>query len=94
MALPSLPEHSPQRRGWRVCSYVLDRREFNKLRMRLPRAVRRNVEPAPEGHVGLVAQAIAGSEGVPLAALYSSVPASLAADGAQTLERELAERLG
>ena len=93
MALPSMPEHSPRRRGWRIRSYVLDRREFNALRMRLPRAVRRNVEPAPEGHVGLIAQATVGSEDVALAALYGSVPADSAADGTQTLERELAERL-
>jgi hypothetical protein len=92
MAPSSMPEHS--RREWHVCSYVLDQREFNELRMRLPRAVRRDVEPAPEGHVGLVVQAIVGSEGVPLAALYRSVPADFAAAGAQTLERELTERLG
>jgi hypothetical protein len=79
---------------WHVRSYVLDRREFNELRMRLPRAVRRDVEPAPDGHVGLIAQAIVGTEGVPLAALYRSVPADSAATGAQTLQRELAERLG
>jgi hypothetical protein len=87
-----MPEH--WRRGWHIRSYVLARREFNELRMRLPRAVRRDVEPAPEGHVGLVAQATVGSEGVPLAALYGSVPTDSAAAGAQTLERELAERLG
>jgi hypothetical protein len=94
MALPSMPKRSPGRRGWCVRSYVLDRRKFNELQMRLPRAVRRDVEPAPEGFVGLVAQAIVGSEDVPLAVLYGSVPASMAADGARTLERELAERLG
>lgn len=89
-----VPEGSPRRR-WRVRSYVLERREFNAIRMRLPRAVRRNVEVAPEGHVGLVAQAVVGEEGsLPLAVLYDTAPACVAADGAQRLERRLEEMLG
>lgn len=63
--------------------------------MRLPRAVRRDVEPAPEGHVGLVAQAIVDQEGeLPLAVLYDNAPASVAAEGMRKLERRLVELLG
>ena len=77
-----------------VRGYVLERREFNEMRMRLPRAVRRGVEPAPEGHVGLIAQALTGDEaGTPLSVLYGSVPASLAADGLSKLEQQLARQL-
>lgn len=77
-----------------VRGYVLDRREFNEMRMRLPRAVRRGVEPAPEGHVGLIAQAVTGDEdGTPLSVLYGSVPAPLAADGLSKLEQQLARQL-
>jgi hypothetical protein len=76
-------------------SYVLDRCDFNEIRMRLPRAVRRDVETAPEGHVGLVAQAIVGEEGdMPLAVLYDNAPASVATEGMRRLERRLTELLG
>jgi hypothetical protein len=79
---------------WRVCSYVLDQRDFNDIRMRLPRAVRRDVEAAPEGHVGLVAQAVVGDEGdLPLAVLYDSAPASVASESMKKLERRLTEML-
>lgn len=77
-----------------VRGYVLERREFNEMRMRLPRAVRRGVEPAPEGHVGLIAQAVIGDEaGTPLSVLYRSVPVRLAADGLSKLERQLDRQL-
>ena len=75
-------------------SYVLDRRDFNEMRMRLPRAVRRDVEAAPEGHVGLIAQAIVGDEGeTPLAVLYGNAPASVADAHLQELGRQLADLL-
>jgi hypothetical protein len=74
---------------------VLDRRDFNEIRMRLPRAVRRDVEVVPEGHVGLVAQAIVGEEGdMPLAVLYDNAPAGVATESVQKLEQRLAEMLG
>ncbi|MFZ1155403.1 MAG: hypothetical protein WAN93_10910 [Solirubrobacteraceae bacterium] len=73
---------------------MLDRRDFNEIRMRLPRAVRRDVQAAPEGHVGLVAQAVVGEEGdLPLAVLYDSAPASVASESMKNLERRLAEML-
>jgi hypothetical protein len=73
---------------------VLDRRDFNDIRMRLPRAVRRDIQAAPEGHVGLVAQAVVGEEGdLPLAVLYDSAPASVASESMKKLERRLAEIL-
>lgn len=94
MTAPVVPGRSPRRR-LRVRSYVLERREFNAIRMRLPRAVRRNVEVAPEGHVGLFAEAIVGEEGsLPLAVLYDIAPAGVAAEGARRLERRLEEMLG
>ncbi len=80
---------------WRLRSYVLDRDDFNEIRMRLPRAVRRDVESAPEGHVGLVAQAMVGEqEDVPLVALYDNAPARLATEGIRKLEQRLTELLG
>jgi hypothetical protein len=38
----------------RVLRAVYGRADFNALRLRLPRAVRRSIEPAPPDHVGLV----------------------------------------
>ena len=94
MAVPPTDERASRQRGWRVCSYVLDRRDFNAIRMRLPRAVRRDVQPVPEGNVGLVAQAIVGEEGdLPLAVLYDNAPARVATEGVRTLERRLTELL-
>ncbi len=88
-------ERSPRHRRWRQCSYVLDRSDYNQIRMRLPRAVRRDVEVAPEGHVGLVAQAIVGEQGdLPLAVLYDNAPASVATEGVRKLEQRLTELLG
>ncbi len=63
--------------------------------MRLPRAVRRNVQSVPEGHVGLVAQAMVGEEeDLPLAVLYDNAPAVLATEGMRKLEQRLTELLG
>ncbi len=94
MALPSQDQPSrPQ--GLRLRSYVLDRRDFNEIRRRLPRAVRRDVQTVPDGHVGLVAQAIVGEEGdLPLAVLYDNAPALLATEGIRKLEQRLRELLG
>jgi hypothetical protein len=95
LAPSSTPERSQLRRRWRLRSYVLDRRDFNDIRMRLPRAVRRDVEAAPEGNVGLVAQAIVGDEGgLPLAVLYDNAPVCVATEGVRKLEKRLAEMLG
>jgi hypothetical protein len=95
VASPSTEQRSPDHRRWRLRSYVLERCDFNDIRMRLPRSVRRGVEAAPEGHVGLVVQAIVGEDGeMPLAALYDSAPASVATEGMRRLERRLTELLG
>jgi hypothetical protein len=52
--------------------------------------VRRQIEPAPEGHVGLVVQAVAGDAGeTPLAVLYDNAPALIADERMG----ELAQRL-
>jgi hypothetical protein len=94
VASSATDERSPGQQ-WRVRSYVLARRDFNEIRMRLPRAVRRDVELAPEGHVGLVVQAIVGEEGAtPLAVLYDNAPAAVATEGMQRLEQRLTELLG
>ena len=85
----------PRPHRWRLRSYVLDRRDFNEIRMRLPRAVRRDVEAVPEGHVGLVAQAMVGEEeDLPLAVLYDNAPTLLATEGMRKLEQRLTELLG
>lgn len=79
---------------WRMRTHVLGRREFNAIRTRLPRAVRRDIEPVPDGHVGLVAQALVGEEGgLPLKVLYNHAPADLAAERLRGLERRLTELL-
>lgn len=63
--------------------------------MRLPRAVRRDVEAAPEGHVGLVAQAVVRADGgTPLAALYDSAPAPVVEQRMSELRQRLADLLG
>ena len=80
---------------WRSCSYVLEREDFNEMRMRLPRAARRHVEEAPDGDVGLVAQALdAGAGGAPLAVLYDHVPASMAEQRMGELGDRLTELFG
>jgi hypothetical protein len=76
-------------------SYLLDGGDFNEMRTRLPWAVRRDVEPAPEGHVGLVVQAIAGDTGgTPLAVLYDSAPASIAEQRVRELGQRMADLFG
>ena len=95
MASSFTGERLPGQRRWRLRSYVLERCDFNDIRLRLPRSVRRGVEAAPEGHVGLVVQAIVGEDGeMPLAVLYDSAPASVAAEGMRRLEQRLTELLG
>lgn len=84
----SMTEPLPGAPGWCLRSYVLDRKEFNALRTRLPRAVRRDVEVVPEGHVGLIAQAVVDDE-PPLAVLYGSAPAATVAEGQRQLELKL-----
>jgi len=94
VAPSSVDGTTPRHEQWRVCSYVLNRCDFNDIRMRLPRSVRRDVQAAREGYVGLVAQAVVGEEGdLPLAVLYDSAPASVATESMKMLERRLAEML-
>ena len=57
---------------YQILRAVCERDEFNAIRSELPRAVRCDVEPAPEGHVGLMAQAVA-EDGCPLVTLYEHV---------------------
>jgi hypothetical protein len=91
----SSPDQRLRTRSWRLRSYVLDRGDFNDMRSRLPRAVRRDVQSVPEGHVGLVVQAMVGEEqDLPLAVLYDSAPVALANEGMRRLERRLIEILG
>lgn len=82
----------PDRRELR--GYVLDRGEFNEMRARMPRAVRRDIDPAPQGHVGLVAQATVGDVGqTPLAYLYDHAPPDVAEQRLRELERRLTDQL-
>lgn len=80
---------------WQLRSYVLGRGDFNDMRNRLPRSVRRKIEPAPEGHVGLVVQAVAGDAGgAPVAALYDTAPSSMATQRIRELAEEIAALFG
>lgn len=76
-----------------VRGYLIDRREFNEIRMRLPRTVRRAVQAAPEGHVGLIAQATVEAGGVAISTLYATAPISLGAQRLNELEQRLAREL-
>jgi hypothetical protein len=65
------------------------RDEFNALRDRLQRSVRRDVDPVPAGHVGLLVQAIARGDH-PLLTVYGHVRAGAdPADAFAALERRL-----
>jgi hypothetical protein len=66
----------------RLARGICPREEFNALRDRLPRGVRRDVELVPPGHVGLLVQAISGVD-CPLLTVYGHVRAD--ADPADTL---------
>ena len=79
----------PASRGYHIARGLCQREEFNQHRDRLPRSVRRDVDPVPPGHVGLLVQAITG-EDVPLMAVYGHVPADIDPSGALAdLERRL-----
>ena len=59
-----------------VLHAVHARDEFNSMREGLPQAVRRTVEPAPPGHVGLTVQAVSRDDDVALVTLYEHIPDS------------------
>jgi hypothetical protein len=46
----------------RVLQAVYGRADFNALRLRLPRAERRSIEPAPPGHIGLAVQIVSNDD--------------------------------
>jgi hypothetical protein len=78
----------------RVARAICPRDEFNALRDRLPRSVRRDVEPVPPGHVGLLVQAISGVD-CPLMTVYGHTRADAdPADAFVGLERRLWRLLG
>ena len=80
-------------RGHRIARGVCRREEFNALRERLPRSIRRDVEPVPPGHVGLLVQALAGEDYLVLS-LYGHVRADADLSGAlAALERRLLAQL-
>lgn len=84
------PVHEPR---CQILRAVCGRDEYNSIRAELPRRVRRDVEPAPEGHVGLMAQAVA-EDGCPLMTLYEHVPESTKLDEAFSgLEARIREKL-
>ncbi len=81
-------------RGLRIARDVCSREEFNAHRERLPRAVRRDVEVAPPGHVGLIVQALASPDSLVLA-VYGHVRADVdPAAALLALERRLRGQLG
>jgi hypothetical protein len=59
--------------GRRALRGVYERVAFNALCSRLPRSVRRSVEPAPPGHLGLVVQ-IVSADDYALATVRGHVP--------------------
>ena len=61
------------------------------MRSQLAQVFRRDVEPAPEGHLGLMVQAVA-MDGCPLVTLYDHVAKTEIANGFAKLEARL-ERL-
>lgn len=78
---------------YQILRAVCERDEFNAIRSELPRQVRRDVEPAPEGHIGLIVQAEA-EDGFPLVTLYEHVPQSTKLEEAfSELEARLRETL-
>ena len=78
---------------YQILRAVCERDEFNAIRAELPHLVRRDVEAAPEGHVGLMAQAVA-EDGCPLVTLYEYVPESTKLEEAFTeLEARIRETL-
>jgi hypothetical protein len=88
------PAAEGEPRRVRISRAVCPRDEFNAYRARLPRSVRRDVEAVPLGHVGLIVQAISGSDS-PLSAVYGHVRADLdPADALAALERRLRGHLG
>ena len=85
---------SADERSVRLARGVCPREELNALRDRLPRSARREFDPVPPGHVGLIVQAIAGVDS-PLLTVYGHVRADAdPADALRELERRLLRRLG
>jgi hypothetical protein len=79
---------------YEILRAVCEREEFNAIRSQLPQSSRRNVEPAPRGHFGLMVQAVA-DDGCPLVTLYHHVPESTPTDQAfSELETRIREALG
>lgn len=80
-------------RTLRLARGVCPREEFNALRDRLPRSLRRDVNPVPPGHVGLLVQAISGLDW-PLLTVYGHVRADAdPTDAFAGLERRLRRQL-
>lgn len=78
----------------RVVHAVYESDEFNALVRRLPRAIRRSVEPAPPGHVGLIVQ-IVSADDCALATVRAHVPARAnLTDELSRLEAAAHEQLG
>ncbi len=80
--------------GMRITRNVCPRAEFNAHRQRLARSVRRDVAVVPPGHVGLIVQALCGTDW-PLLTVYGHVSADLDPAGAlASLEERLRGQLG
>jgi hypothetical protein len=77
---------------YKILRAVCEREEFNAIRLRLPRVSRRDVEPAPQGHLGLVVQAVA-EDGCPLVTLYDHVPETDIEEAFSELETRVKEAL-
>jgi hypothetical protein len=92
-ALGSMPRAELGDPRVRFVRGVCPRAEFNALRERLPRSVRRGVDVVPEGHVGLIVQAVSGVDSL-LLAEYGHVRADRdTGEALALLERRLRKRL-
>jgi hypothetical protein len=88
------PRARADERSLRIARGISPRDEFNALRDRLPRSVRRDVQPVPPGHVGLIVQVITGSDCAVLTA-YGHVRAGIdPAEALAALERRLRRQFG
>ena len=70
---PSRPNEPPESGRWQFATLVCASGEYNEIRSRLPRWLRRNAPRAGHDQVGVIVQAIAPGDS-PIATKYALVP--------------------
>jgi hypothetical protein len=58
----------------KVLRGIFNAQEYNAMRRRLPRSIRRDIDAAPPGHVGLVVEIVTAND-CRLVTVYDHVPA-------------------